>query len=92
VDWITLAIIFSRSGTLMLGLMWPIGRPTSDGIKLSICSAAGVNRRICRSADTITIGMCTFASRFKRSLLTWESSSFLDCSSSFSVLSSSFVA
>ena len=62
-----------------------IGRPTSAGIRLSTFSAAGVKRRIRRSSPTITIAICTLASRFTRSLLTRVSSSLRAWSSSLSV-------
>ena len=57
----------------------------------STFSAAGVKRRIRRSRVTMTIGICTLASRLSRSLLTRLSSSLRPWSSSLRVLSSSLV-
>ena len=81
----------SRSGQLMLGLICPIGRPMSPGIRLSTRSAIGVKRRIRRSPDTITIAIRTPLSRLTRSLLIRASSSLRPCNSSLTVLSSSLV-
>ena len=75
----------------MFGLMWPIGRPMSAGIRLSTFSAIGVKRRMRRSALTMTMAICTLPSRLIRSLLTRLSSSLRPCSSSLTVLSSSLV-
>ena len=75
----------------MLGLMCPIGRSRSPGIRLRTRSAIGVKRRIRKSLDTITMAIWTLASRFTRSLLTRLSSSLRPCSSSLSVFSSSLV-
>ena len=72
----------SRSSQSKLGLICPIGRPTSPGMRLNSCSAVGVKRRIARSLPTMTIGMSTLPSRLTRSLLTRVSSSLRECSSS----------
>src|SRR5262252_7497675 len=80
-------------------------RSASAGIRLSTFSAIGVNRRILRSALTMTMAIWTLPRRLMRSLftrlnsslrpcnssLTVFSSSLVDCNSSFAVSSSSFV-
>ena len=81
----------SRSSIAKFGLICPIGRPRSPGIRLKSCSARGVNRRMLRSPPTMTIGMSTLPRRFIRSLLTRVSSSLRECSSSLTVFSSSLV-
>jgi len=75
----------------MLGLIWPIGRPTSPGIRFRIRSAIGVKRRILRSPATITIAICTPLSRLISRYWVRPNSAFRPCNSSLTVFSSSFV-
>ena len=75
----------------MFGLMWPMARSRSAGIRFSTFSAIGVKRRMRRSALTITMAIWTLARRLIRSLLTRLSSSLRPCSSSLTVFSSSLV-
>ena len=62
----------------MFGLMWPIERSRSAGIRFSTFSAIGVKRRMRRSPLTITMAIWTLPSRLIRSLLTRLSSSLRD--------------
>src|SRR6266851_5222010 len=87
----TSANICSRSGRSTLSVMSVMGRPTSAEIRLNSFSAMGVNRRIRRSAPSITIGSWTLASRLTKSLLLWPRSRLRFFSSSLTVASSSLL-
>ena len=76
----------------MLGLISPIGRPTSVGIRFNTFSAAEVKRRIRRSRSSMTKTTSTDSIKLVRSLFTLANSALRFCSSSLTVISSSLVA
>ena len=89
-DCITSAIRPSTSDTSTLNLMLSMGRPTSEGMRLTSDRVSGVNRRTLRCESTITTGTSTAARMFERSFASLSSSALRVLSSSLRVVSSSF--